>query len=73
MFGGSVEDFLYYLSNSKEIDVSHTMTDNVGYSKLEQGLSMMSKGELVDCLAYTSLKVSICIISILSTSILKLK
>jgi hypothetical protein len=35
------------------------MMDNIGYLKFKQGLSTMAKGDLADCLAYTSLKVSI--------------
>jgi hypothetical protein len=31
--------------------------DNMGYPKLEIGLSLMSKDHLVDCLAYNILKV----------------
>jgi hypothetical protein len=31
--------------------------DNMGYLKLELGLSLMSKDHLADCLAYTSLRV----------------
>jgi hypothetical protein len=31
--------------------------DNMGYPKLELGLSLMPKDHLVDCLAYNSLKV----------------
>jgi hypothetical protein len=35
------------------------MVDNVGYPKLELGLSAMMKDQLVDSLAYNSLKVRI--------------
>jgi hypothetical protein len=35
------------------------MTDNVGYLKLELGLSAMTKDQLADSLAYNSLKVRI--------------
>jgi hypothetical protein len=31
--------------------------DNMGYSKLELGLSLMSKDHLANCLAYNSLNV----------------
>jgi hypothetical protein len=33
------------------------MMDNMGYPKLELGLSLMSKDHLTDCLTYNSLKV----------------
>jgi hypothetical protein len=35
------------------------MVDNVGYPKLELGLSEMTKDQLADSLAYNSLKVRI--------------
>jgi hypothetical protein len=35
------------------------MMDNMGYPKLELGLSAMAKDQLVDSLAYNSLKVCI--------------
>jgi hypothetical protein len=37
------------------------MMDKIGYPKLEDGMSAMSKGNLVDCLAYNSLKVRLLI------------
>jgi hypothetical protein len=43
--------FLYYLPDNKEIDVCREMMDNIGYPKLELGLSLMPKDHLVDCLA----------------------
>jgi hypothetical protein len=39
--------------------VARNTMDSVGYPKLEQGLSTLSKGELVDSLVDTSLKVSV--------------
>jgi hypothetical protein len=33
------------------------MMDNIRYSKIEDDLSALMKGDLVDCLAYKSLKV----------------
>jgi hypothetical protein len=60
VYGGNDEDdFLYYLPNSKEINVCREIMDNKGYSKLELGLSAMSKDQLADNLAYNSLKVCI--------------
>jgi hypothetical protein len=60
VYGGDDEDdFLYYLPDNKEIHVCREMTDNVGYPKLELGLSVMMKDQLADSLAYNSLKVRI--------------
>jgi hypothetical protein len=50
-------DFLYYLPDSKEVDVCREMMDNMGYPKLELGLSLMPKDHLADSLAYNSLNV----------------
>jgi hypothetical protein len=41
--GDSEDDFLYCLPNSKEINVYQEMMDNMGYPKLELGLSDMTK------------------------------
>jgi hypothetical protein len=58
VYGGSDEDdFIYCLPHNGEIDVYQEMMDNMGYPKLELGLSLMPKDQLVDCLAYNSLKV----------------
>jgi hypothetical protein len=58
VYGGNDEnDYLYFLSDNKEIDVCCEMVDNMGYLKLEHGLSAMPKDHLVDCLAYNNLKV----------------
>jgi hypothetical protein len=60
VYGGNDEDdFLYCLPNNKEIHVCREMMDNIGYPKLELGLSTMSKDQLADSLAYNSLKVCI--------------
>ena len=60
VYGGSDEDdFLYFVPDSKEIHVYREMMDNVGYPKLELGLSAMSKDQHADILAYNSLKVCI--------------
>jgi hypothetical protein len=60
VYGGSDEDnFLYCLPDSKEIHVYREIMDNIGYPKLELGLSAMLKDELADSLAYNSLKVCI--------------
>jgi hypothetical protein len=60
VYGGNDEDeFLYSLPDNKEIHVCREMMDNIGYPKLELGLSAMSKDQLADSLAYNSLKVCI--------------
>jgi hypothetical protein len=60
VYGGSDEDdFLYYLPDSKEINVCWEMIDNMGYPKLELGLSIMTKDQLANSLAYNSLNVCI--------------
>jgi hypothetical protein len=51
------DDFLYYLSDNKEISVCREMEKNMGFPKLEVGLSAMSNDDLADSLAYNSLKV----------------
>ena len=57
--GDNDDDFLYCLPDSKEINVCREMMDNMGYPKLELGLSTMTKDQLADSLAYNSLKVCI--------------
>jgi hypothetical protein len=51
------EDFLYCLPDSKEISVCREMSKSFGFPTLENGLSVLSKNELADSLAYNSLKV----------------
>jgi hypothetical protein len=55
--GDDEDDFLYCLPDSKEVNVCREMMRNMGFSKLELGLSGMSKDQLADNLAYNSLKV----------------
>jgi hypothetical protein len=57
--GDNDDDFLYCLPDGKEIDVCREMMDHMGYLKLELGLSVMTKDQLTDSLAYNSLKVCI--------------
>jgi hypothetical protein len=58
LFNGSgEEDFLYSLLDSKEISVCREMGRSFGFPKLEDGLSILSKDELADSLAYNSIKV----------------
>jgi hypothetical protein len=60
VYGGNDEDdFLYCLPDNKEINVCRQIMDNMGYPKLELGLSKMPKDQLADNLAYNSLKVCI--------------
>jgi hypothetical protein len=53
------DDFLYCIRDGKEINVCREMMDNMGYPKLELGLSAMTKDQLADSLAYNSLKVCV--------------
>jgi hypothetical protein len=55
--GSGEEDFLYCLPDSKEISVCREMNKSFGFLTLEDGLSVLSKDELADSLAYNSLKV----------------
>jgi hypothetical protein len=55
--GTDEDDFLYCLPDNKEISVCREMARNMGFPKLEVGLSAMSKDDLADSLAYNSLKV----------------
>jgi hypothetical protein len=58
IFNGSGEkDFLYCLPDSKEISVCREMSRSFGFPTLEDGLSVLSKDELADNLAYNSLMV----------------
>jgi hypothetical protein len=58
IYNGTNEDkFLYCLPDDKEISVFLEMAGSIGYPKLELGLSVMSKDQLADNLAYNSLKV----------------
>jgi hypothetical protein len=57
--GDDEDDFLYCLPDKKEINVCREMMDNMGYPKLELGLSAMTKDQLADSLAHNSLKVCI--------------
>jgi hypothetical protein len=58
MFNGTDEDdFLYCLPDNKEISVCREIAKSMGFPKLEEGLSAMSKDCLADSLAYNSIKV----------------
>jgi hypothetical protein len=51
------DDFLYCLSDNKEISVCREIAKSMGFLKLEEGLSAMSKDHLADSLAQNSIKV----------------
>jgi hypothetical protein len=55
--GSGEEDFLYCLPDSKEIYVCQEESRSFGFPTLEDGLSVLSKDELADSLAYNSIKV----------------
>jgi hypothetical protein len=58
VFNGTDEDdFLYCLPDNKELSVCREMARSMGFPKLEAGLCAMTKEDLVDSLAYNSLKV----------------
>jgi hypothetical protein len=57
--GTDEDDFLYCLPDNKEISICREMMRNMGFPKLELGLSVMSKDDLADSLAYNILKVCI--------------
>jgi hypothetical protein len=57
--GTDEDDFLYCLPDNKEISICREMAKNMGFPKLELGLSAMSKDDLADSLAFNSLKVYI--------------
>jgi hypothetical protein len=58
VFNGTDEDdFLYCLPDNKEISVCREIAKSMGFLKLEEGLSAMSKDDLADSLAYNSIKV----------------
>jgi hypothetical protein len=55
--GSDEEDFLYYLPDNKEISICREIGKSIRFPKLEDGLSILSKDELADSLAYNSIKV----------------
>jgi hypothetical protein len=55
--GSGEEDFLYCLPDNKEISICREIGRSFGFPKLEDGLSILSKDELADSLAYNSIKV----------------
>jgi hypothetical protein len=58
VFNGTDEDdFLYCLPDNKEISVCREIAKSMGFQKLEEGLSAMSKDDLANSLAYNNIKV----------------
>jgi hypothetical protein len=55
--GSGEEDFLYCLPDNKEISVCREMGRSFGFPKLEDDISILSKDELADSLAYNRIKV----------------
>jgi hypothetical protein len=55
--GSNEEDFLYCLPDNKEISVCQEIAKSMGFPKLEEGLSVLSKDDLPDSLVYNSIKV----------------
>jgi hypothetical protein len=51
------DDFLYCLPDNKEISVCREIAKNMGFPKLEDDLSILSKDDLADSLAYNSINV----------------
>jgi hypothetical protein len=51
------DDFLYCLPNNKEIFVCWEIGKSMGFPKLEDGLSILSKDDLANSLAYNNIKV----------------
>jgi hypothetical protein len=61
LYGGDdKDDFLYCLPDSKEVNVCLEVMNNMGFPKLELGLSAMTKDQLADSVAYNRLKVCTC-------------
>jgi hypothetical protein len=58
VFNGTDEDdFLYCLPDNKEISICREIAKSMGFTKLEEGRSTMTKDDLADSLAYNSIKV----------------
>jgi hypothetical protein len=55
--GTNEDDFLNCLSNNKEISVCWEIAKSMGFPKLEECISAMSKDDLANSLAYNSIKV----------------
>jgi hypothetical protein len=55
--GSNEDDFLYCLPDNKEISVCREIGKSMGFPKLEDDISILSKDDLADSLAYNSIKV----------------
>jgi hypothetical protein len=55
--GTNDDDFLYCLPDNKEISVFREIAKSMGFPKLKDGLSILSKDDLADSLAYNRIKV----------------
>jgi hypothetical protein len=55
--GSGEENFLYCLPDNKEISVCREIGRSIRFPKLEDSLSILSKDELAESLAYNSMKV----------------
>jgi hypothetical protein len=55
--GNNEDDFLYCLPDNQEIFVCREIAKSMGFPKHEEGLSVLSKDDLADSLAYNSIKV----------------
>jgi hypothetical protein len=55
--GTNDDDFLYCLLDNKEISVCREIGKSMGFPKLEDSLSILSKDDLADSLAYNNIKV----------------
>jgi hypothetical protein len=51
------DDFLYCLPDNKEISICREIAKSMGFPNLEEGLSILSKDDLADSLAYNIIKV----------------
>jgi hypothetical protein len=56
VFNGSGEENFHCLLDNKEISVYQEIGRSIEFPKLEYGLSILSKDELADSLAYNSIK-----------------
>jgi hypothetical protein len=54
--GTDGDDFLHSLPDNKEISVCREIAKSMGFPKLEENLSAMSKNDLADSLAYNRIK-----------------
>jgi hypothetical protein len=46
--GHNEDDYLYYCPDNREVDVCLFMMDNIGYPKLDDGVSVMLKHDLAN-------------------------